>query len=306
MKPFLVLLALLSVVPGMAQLRKAESCFKKGEFDRCLIYCQQAKPGQNKEEYRQIKVYQCWSYLSLYKKTPSKFSYLDQALQVHRTEKFTKAVPTAEVSALLLNTLRNTSDSLHRFNNKNLAKKYVKIQASQFKDTSSLYAVYYPPVVKTSPATVKKEVEKKEIVRRISRPELLKYSEQFLNIPYKWAGEDSSGLDCSGFVTKVFRRFGYHMAHGAKDQSELGQPVERAQLKPGDLVFFGKRYDTGRCKIDHVAIVHEVSNSKLMVIHSTSKGVNIQEMKMEEYWGKKILFYRNFIDHFVAPETNRL
>lgn len=306
MKPFLILLALFTAIPGMAQLRKAETFFKKGDFTRCLSYCQQAKPGQNKEEYRQIKIYQCLSYISLYKKTPSKISYLDQALQVHRTEKFTNAVPTAEVSVLLLNTLRNTSDSLHRINNKNLAKKYVKIQASQFKDTTSLYALYNPPVVKSPPAVVKKETGKREVVRRISRSELLKYSEQFLNIPYKWAGEDSSGFDCSGLVAKVFRHFNYQMAHGAKDQSELGQPITRAQLKPGDLVFFGKRYDTGRCKIDHVAIVHEVSDSKLIVIHSTSKGVNIQEMKAEEYWGKKILFYRNLIDHFVVPETNRL
>lgn len=309
MKYLSALWIMLLAFPALAQFRKVETSFKKGDYTDCIAYCQKARPGSDKEEYRKTKVYQCQSNLNLYKKAPAKFSYLDQALLIHRTERFFVLPSLAEeVSKTLLNTVRSLSDSLHRANNKNLAKKYVRIQASQFKDTSSLYALYFPPVAK--PGTVVKKIAptapKKQEVVRISRTALLTYSEQFLNIPYKWAGEDSSGFDCSGFVTKVFRRFGYQMAHGAKDQSELGELVERAKLKPGDLVFFGKRYDTGRCKIDHVAIVHEITDSKLVVIHSSSKGVNIQEMKADDYWGKKILFYKNLVDHFAVPETNSL
>ncbi len=295
MKTLFVLAAFMVSFSGVAQLRKVESNFRKGDFDRCLRYCQQTKPGRDPEEYCRVKYYECRSYLALYHQAPAKVQYLD------------RSVFSGEIAGLLVQTLRTATDSLHRQDNKALAKKYLKLQAAQFKDTSALYALYFPPVEKPLASPAKgNAVPEKEKVSQISRKELLQYSEQFLNIPYKWAGEDSSGFDCSGLVTKVFRRFGYTIAHGAKDQSEVGKFVTRQQLKPGDLIFFGKKYDTGRCKIDHVAIVHETSGDLLRVIHSTSRGVNIQELKPDDYWGKKILFYKNVIDHLTITESSRL
>jgi len=309
MKGLSVIWIALISLPAFGQLRKVESSYKKGNYADCIGYCQEAKRGADKEEYLTIKIYQCRANLNLFQKTGSKFNYLDQALLLHRNEKFSITPAASEVSNSLFSILKTKTDSLHKAGNKVLSKKYVKVQATQFKDTAGFYAFYYPPVSK--PAAVGRVVKKEPAKRvsepnRISRTELLKYSEQFLTIPYKWAGEDSSGFDCSGLVTKVFRHFGYTVAHGAKDQSELGEAVSRNTLKPGDLVFFGKRYDTGRCKIDHVAFVYEVTDTKLVVIHSSSKGVNIQELKTDDYWGKKILFYKNYIDHITLPEINRL
>jgi cell wall-associated NlpC family hydrolase len=62
---------------------------------------------------------------------------------------------------------------------------------------------------------------------------------QYLGIPYRWGGASpSTGFDCSGFVMYVFSRVGVSLPHNAAMQYGYGSPVSRANLQPGDLVFF--------------------------------------------------------------------
>lgn len=39
--------------------------------------------------------------------------------------------------------------------------------------------------------------------------QIVAFAEQFLGTPYVWAGSSPSGFDCSGFVSYVFKNFGY-------------------------------------------------------------------------------------------------
>lgn len=70
-----------------------------------------------------------------------------------------------------------------------------------------------------------------------SAASLINYSYKFLGIPYVWGGTTPSGFDCSGFTSYVFRAFGYNIGRTTYDQIDVGTPVSRDQLKPGDLVF---------------------------------------------------------------------
>ena len=56
--------------------------------------------------------------------------------------------------------------------------------------------------------------------------------------PYVWAAEGPGSYDCSGLVVYAFRAAGISLPHSSRMQSEMGTPVSRSQLQPGDLVFF--------------------------------------------------------------------
>lgn len=75
----------------------------------------------------------------------------------------------------------------------------------------------------------------------LAGPELVAVARRFVGLPYLWGGMTPWGLDCSGFVSAVYRASGRLLPRDADQQwgDPGAQPVERAALEPGDLVFFG-------------------------------------------------------------------
>lgn len=73
-----------------------------------------------------------------------------------------------------------------------------------------------------------------------------------LGVPYVFGG-DTPGVafDCSGFVQYAFNAHGFDLPHSAAMQSQLGTPVAKSDLRPGDLVFLHGTYTSG---VSHVAI----------------------------------------------------
>jgi cell wall-associated NlpC family hydrolase len=62
---------------------------------------------------------------------------------------------------------------------------------------------------------------------------------RYLGVPYKWGGASpSTGFDCSGLTMYVYAQVGVSLPHYAAAQYQLGAPVSREQLQPGDLVFY--------------------------------------------------------------------
>jgi peptidoglycan DL-endopeptidase CwlO len=56
--------------------------------------------------------------------------------------------------------------------------------------------------------------------------------------PYVWAASGPGSFDCSGLVQYAYAAAGIGLPHSSWMQSEMGMPVSRDQLQPGDLVFF--------------------------------------------------------------------
>lgn len=65
--------------------------------------------------------------------------------------------------------------------------------------------------------------------------------------PYVWGKSGPDGFDCSGLTGYAYAAAGVSLPHSSRSQAGLGQTVDRADLQPGDLVFY---YDP----ISHVAI----------------------------------------------------
>jgi cell wall-associated NlpC family hydrolase len=58
--------------------------------------------------------------------------------------------------------------------------------------------------------------------------------------PYVWAAAGPSSFDCSGLVIYSYGQVGMPgLPHSSSILSTMGQAVSRANLQPGDLVFFG-------------------------------------------------------------------
>ncbi len=60
-----------------------------------------------------------------------------------------------------------------------------------------------------------------------------------LGAPYVWAAAGPSSFDCSGLTMWCYRQIGISLPHSSRAQINVGQRVSRANLQPGDLVFFG-------------------------------------------------------------------
>ena len=67
-------------------------------------------------------------------------------------------------------------------------------------------------------------------------------AQKYIGTPYVWGGESmqEGGMDCSGFVYNALRDAGYKVGRTtAQGYRSYGTKVSKADMQPGDLVFFG-------------------------------------------------------------------
>lgn len=67
---------------------------------------------------------------------------------------------------------------------------------------------------------------------------LLLFAKKMLHLPYRFGGNNFTGLDCSFFVKKVYSMVGVNLPRSAREQFTVGTPISKDDLQPGDLVFF--------------------------------------------------------------------
>ena len=61
----------------------------------------------------------------------------------------------------------------------------------------------------------------------------------WIGTPHRLGGVDRSGVDCSGFVQRIYYDlFGIRLPRTTAAQAHHGQPIQVRSLQTGDLVFF--------------------------------------------------------------------
>ena len=91
----------------------------------------------------------------------------------------------------------------------------------------------------------------KPSVTGVSGSQILAEAKKYLGTRYVSGGASPSGFDCSGYVYYVLKQLGYSPYRTPADQYNMGTPVSKANLQPGDIVFFAGTYTSG---ISHVGI----------------------------------------------------
>lgn len=119
-------------------------------------------------------------------------------------------------------------------------------------------------------STAQKKVEEETTTKTSSKgQDAANYVKQFVGCKYVYGGSTPSGFDCSGLTMYVYKKYGINLSHSATAQSKVGTKVERANLQPGDLVFF-KNYRTNT-GIGHVGIY--IGNNKFVHASTEKTGV---------------------------------
>jgi cell wall-associated NlpC family hydrolase len=103
-----------------------------------------------------------------------------------------------------------------------------------------------------------------------------------LGVPYRWGGNDPArGLDCSGLVRHVVKTVvSLELPRRSEQMSRIGQRVDRADLRAGDLLFF----NTLGYPNSHVALY--MGDGRFVHAPGRKSHVRVDELD-ERYWLKR-------------------
>jgi len=119
---------------------------------------------------------------------------------------------------------------------------------------------------------------------RDTASDLVMTAMNFLGVPYRMGGNnEQQGFDCSGFTRHIFENsIGLVLPRRADEQATSADllSIHRAELKPGDLVFF----NTMKRTFSHVGIY--VGDDKFIHAPRAGGAVRIEDMR-ESYWARR-------------------
>ena len=104
----------------------------------------------------------------------------------------------------------------------------------------------------------------------------LKFALKQIGDVYVWAAAGPTRWDCSGLTMRAFQTAGVSLPHSSRAQIRYGKSISYANLKPGDLVFFGK-------PISHVSIY--MGGGKM--VQAPRPGKKVEVVAMTKKFGRK-------------------
>ena len=121
-------------------------------------------------------------------------------------------------------------------------------------------------------------VEKKDV----ANIPLYRFIDNWVGTPYQYGGKTPKGVDCSGFVTILYREvYGKEIGGSSAAIYKQCKTIQTKNLKEGDLVFF--RIDSK--EVSHIGVY--LQNDRF-VHASTKAGVRIDRLD-DPYYSKYII-----------------
>ncbi|MFC6103431.1 C40 family peptidase [Olivibacter domesticus] len=106
---------------------------------------------------------------------------------------------------------------------------------------------------------------------------LYQFVYDWIGTPYRLGGKTKKGIDCSKFAYEVYEKvFNTSIGNNSRNIYTQVDPINKSELKPGDLVFFKIRSRS----ITHVGVY---LGDRKFAHASTSRGVMISNLD-EAYW----------------------
>ncbi len=119
-------------------------------------------------------------------------------------------------------------------------------------------------------------------------------AKKLLGKKYVWGATGPYCYDCSGFTQKVFRDAGIKIPRVSRDQARVGQYVDFAHLRKGDMVFFDT-HKTRTGKVTHVGIY--LGNGNFIHASSGAKKIVIFNFNQKKYYKNRFLWGRRVINN---------
>ncbi|NDF42226.1 MAG: NlpC/P60 family protein [Actinobacteria bacterium] len=104
----------------------------------------------------------------------------------------------------------------------------------------------------------------------------LRYAVKQIGDRYVWGAAGPIRWDCSGLTMRAYEQAGVRLPHSSRAQYGYGRSIARANLQPGDLVFFGS-------PISHVGIY--IGQGKM--VHAPRPGARVQIAEFGSSFGRK-------------------
>lgn len=95
-----------------------------------------------------------------------------------------------------------------------------------------------------------------------------------LGDPYVWGASGPDGFDCSGLTSYAYAAAGVRLPRSSTAQSQVGRQVSRAELQPGDLVFF-------YTPISHVGLY--IGDGKMVHARTFGQPVSVASVDQQGY-----------------------
>jgi len=118
---------------------------------------------------------------------------------------------------------------------------------------------------------------------------LIALGKTYLGLPYRTTVRAPWPLDCSGYVSMLYGHYGVKLPHSSGGIADITQKISLKEAQPGDLLFFKGR-DSRKNRVGHVALIIEVHEDYVLMMHSTnSKGIIIEQYPDGYYYTKRFI-----------------